>query len=103
MQFGLKSNNRVSTPPSCSVVQQATWMAEKFVVKDRKEKGLRSENNMVSTTLRATAWQLRFLPRMSVWYTGCQCGTLVISVVYCWLSVRYTGYQCGTIIVSVVQ
>ena len=102
MQFGLKSNNRVSTPPSCSVVQQATWMAEKFVVKDRKEKGLRSVNNMVSTTLRATAWQLRFLPRMSVWYTGYQCGTAVVSVVHR-LSVWYTGHQCGTMVISVVH
>ena len=104
MQFGLKSNNRVSIPPSGSVVQQATWRAEKFELKDGKEKGLRSVNNMVSTTLRATAWQLRFLPRMSVWYTGFQCCTLlVISVLHCWLSVWYTGHQCGTMVISVVH
>ena len=85
MQFGLKSNNRVSTSNFCSVVQQATWMAMKFEVKARKgtESGVALVSNMVSTTLHATAWQLRFLPRMSVWYTGFQCGTLlVITVVH---------------------
>ena len=105
MQFGLKSNNRVSTPPSCSVVQQATWMAEKFEVKDRKEKGLRSVNNMVSTTLRASAWQLRFLPRMSVWYTGFQCGTLLVitvvhSVVLLDVSLTQFAYiECTSVVI----
>ena len=72
MQFGLKSNIRVSTSKFCSVVQQSTWMAEKFEVKAGKgiESGVSLVSNMVSTTLYARAWQLRFLPRMLVWYTG---------------------------------
>ena len=40
---------------------------------------------------------------LSVWYTaGYQCGILVISVVH-WLSVSYSWYQCGTLAINVVH